>query len=85
MRHTNETYRAEIDLKIIGKQTCDYQRGKVVGRDKSGAWNEHTDNLHYYKILITDNQQGPSSPVLCIGNYSMFHDTLCEKKMMKKH
>ena len=27
------------------KQTYGYQRGNVGGRDKSGAWDEHT---HYY-------------------------------------
>ena len=42
-----ETYR-------LGKQTYGYQGGKVVGRDKSGAWDEHTHTTR------TDNQQGPT-------------------------
>ena len=29
------------------KQTDGYQRGIVGGRDKSGAWDEHT-HTHYY-------------------------------------
>ena len=39
-----------------GKQTYGYQRGNVVGRDKSGAWDEHTHTTTY-KV---DNQQGPT-------------------------
>ena len=37
-----------------GKQTYGYQRGNVEGRDKSGAWDNHTHTT-VYKI---DNQQG---------------------------
>ena len=37
------------------KQIYGYQRGNMVGRDKSGAWDEHTHTT-IYKI---DNQQGP--------------------------
>ena len=36
------------------KQTYGYQRGNLEGRDKSGAWDEHTHNT-IYKII---NQQG---------------------------
>ena len=36
------------------KRTYGYQRGNVVGRDKSEAWDEHTHTT-IYKI---DNQQG---------------------------
>ena len=38
------------------KQTCGYQRGNVAGRDKSGAWDEHTHST-IYRI---DNQQRPT-------------------------
>ena len=27
------------------KQTCSYERGNLVGRDKSGAWDEHTHTI----------------------------------------
>ena len=33
-----------------------YQRGNMVGKDESGAWDEHMDNT-IYKI---DKQQGPT-------------------------
>ena len=38
------------------KQTYGNQMGNVVGRDKSGAWDEHTHTT-IYKI---DNQQVPT-------------------------
>ena len=38
------------------KQTYGYQRGNMVGRDKSGAWDEHA----YTTIYKIDNQQGPT-------------------------
>ena len=44
-----ETYRYR-------KQTYGYQKGNVAGRDKSGAWDEHT---HITTCKI-DNQQGPT-------------------------
>ena len=31
------------------KQTSGYQRSDLVGREKSGAWNEHT-HITIYKI-----------------------------------
>ena len=36
------------------KQTNGYGRGNTRGRDKSGAWDEHTCTAAYK----TDNQQG---------------------------
>ena len=36
------------------EQTYGYQRGNVVGRDKLGAWDEHTHTTMY----MIDNQQG---------------------------
>ena len=38
------------------KQTYGYQRGNLVGRYKSGAWDEH---IHTTTCKI-DNQQGPT-------------------------
>ena len=38
------------------KQIYGYQRENVGGRDKSGAWDEHTHTT-IYKI---DNKQGPT-------------------------
>ena len=55
------------------KQTYGYQRGNIVGRDKSGAWDEH---ITIYK---TDNQQGPT--VQRRELYSVFCDNLYEKRM----
>ena len=37
-------------------ETYGYQRENIVGRDKSGAWDEHTHTT-IYKI---GNQQGPT-------------------------
>ena len=55
-KDTNELiYKTETDLQI-SKQTYSYQRGNLGGRDKSGAWDEHTHTT-MYKI---DNQQGPT-------------------------
>ena len=38
------------------KHTYGYRKGNVVGKDKSGAWDEYTHTITY-KI---DNQQGPT-------------------------
>ena len=38
------------------KQTYGYQRGNVEGKDKSGAWDEHTHTT----INKIDNQKGPT-------------------------
>ena len=57
------------------KHTYGYQRGNVRGRDKSGAWDEHTDTT----IYKTDNQQGPT--VQHRELYSIFCDNLYEKRI----
>ena len=38
------------------KQTYGYQRENVRGRDKSGAWDEHTHTT----IYKTDDRRGPT-------------------------
>ena len=57
------------------KQSYGFQRENVVGRDKSGAWDEHT-HATLYKI---DNQQGPT--VLHRELYLIFCDNLYEKRI----
>ena len=59
------------------KQTYGNQMGNVVGRDKSGAWDEHTHTT-IYKI---DNQQVPTVQHREI--YSIFRDDLYEKNLKK--
>ena len=41
----------------LRRQTYDYQRGKVGGRDKLGVWDQQIHTT-VYKI---DNQQGPTT------------------------
>ena len=42
--------------RLTDNKLSGYQRGKVEGRDKSGAWDEHTHTT-VYKI---NNLQGPA-------------------------
>ena len=50
----------------------------MVGRDKSGAWDEYTHTTIYKR----DNQQGPT--VEHRELYSIFCDNLYEKIILKK-
>ena len=55
-KDTNELiYKTETDLQI-SRTILGLPKGKGGGRDKSGAWDEHTHTTMYK----TDNQQGPT-------------------------
>ena len=48
-------YKTKTDLKI-SRTSLWLPKGKCVGRDKSGAWNEHTHTTMH----MTDDKQGPT-------------------------
>ena len=61
------------------KQTFGSQRRKVAGRDKSGAWDEHSHIATYKQI---DNQQGPA--VQHRELYSILSITYLRKESVKR-